>query len=85
MVVALAYVRRMGELIRTARFGGAGRVVVEPWITKGDLAASLSFSTRTVDRWILAGMPKDQAWRQIGGRRRFMRSEVETWLRVTFP
>ncbi len=69
--------RGMGELIRV-RFAGTGRA--EAWVSKTDAAERLSVSTRTVDRWVLDGLPVGVAWRQVGGRRRFLMSEVMLWL-----
>jgi excisionase family DNA binding protein len=67
----------VGELIRL-RFAGTGPS--EVWLSKRQLADGLSVSTRTVDRWIQQGLPVGRAWRQVGGRRRFLRSEVLLWL-----
>lgn len=67
----------MGDLIRV-RFAGTGPA--EQWVSKAQVAARLSVSTRTVDRWVLAGLPMGRAWRQVGGRRRFLVSEVLVWL-----
>lgn len=74
------WVLGVGELIQTDRFAGnAGQLRQEPWVTKGDLAACLSVSVRTVDRWVCEGLPA-AAWRYVGGRKRFRYSEVLLWL-----
>lgn len=70
----------MGDLVMTKRFGGAP-VVQERWRSKQQLAEVLSVSTRTVDRWVLQGLPAG-AWRYVGGRRRFLLSAVLAWLDV---
>jgi excisionase family DNA binding protein len=51
-----------------------------PLLTKGDLAALMGVSTRTVERWSAEGLPT----RSIGENRRFHPSEVADWLRDRF-
>lgn len=68
----------MGDLIYGA-FGG-GRTPVERWVSKQEVADGLTVSTRTVDRWVLAGLPEGRAWRQVGGRRRYLLTAVFDWL-----
>lgn len=68
----------MGDLVMTRRFAGAP-VVQEYWRSKQQLAEVLAVSTRTVDRWVLQGLPTG-AWMYVGGRRRFLLSAVLVWL-----
>ena len=51
-----------------------------PLLTKRDLAAALGVSTRTVERWVHAGLPT----RSIGESTRFNRFEVEAWVSRRF-
>lgn len=48
----------------------------EPWLAKRALADALGFSVRWVEYRVKEGMPH----RVIGGRLRFQRSVVESWL-----
>ena len=48
----------------------------EPWLTKRQLAAHLSYSTRWVEIRMREGLPS----KLIGGQRRFHLSEVEAWI-----
>ena len=48
----------------------------EPWLTKRQLAAYLSYSTRWVEIRMREGLPS----KLIGGQRRFHLSEVEAWI-----
>lgn len=48
----------------------------EPWLSKGNLARALGFSTRWVEYRVAEGMP----CARMGGRLRFRRSQVEEWL-----
>jgi len=48
----------------------------EPWLTKRQLAAHLSFSTRLVELRMRDGLPS----KLIGGQRIFHLSEVEAWI-----
>jgi hypothetical protein len=47
----------------------------EPWLTKRELAAALRVSPRTIER---LGPPA----MQVGGQKRYLRSEVERYLRT---
>jgi excisionase family DNA binding protein len=47
----------------------------EPWLTKRELATQLRISVRTVERLKLPAM-------RIGGQNRYLRSEVERYLRT---
>jgi len=49
--------------------------VSEPWLTKRELATQLRISVRTVERLKLPAM-------QVGGQNRYLRSEVEHYLRT---
>ncbi len=49
----------------------------ELWLSKHDLGRALGFSTRSVDRWVAAGLPCER----FGSRLRFQRSVVQAWLR----
>jgi hypothetical protein len=57
----------------------AERYKIPLW-TKGDLAALMGVSTRTVERWVAEGLPT----RSIGENRRFHPSEAADWLRERF-
>lgn len=48
----------------------------EPWVTKQQLANHLAYSTRWVEKQIVAGMP----YAHVGSRKRFRISECERWL-----
>lgn len=50
----------------------------EPWLSSAELAQHFRVSTRTVGRWVDAGMPC--AVPPGGGRRRFRVSECEAWM-----
>jgi excisionase family DNA binding protein len=58
------------ELARQVRAG------TEPWLTKQQIAEHVGFSVRWVELRVAEGMP----CRRMGGRLRFQRSSVETWL-----
>lgn len=49
----------------------------EPWLTKKQLAAHFSYSTRWIELRMREGMPSTL----IGKRRRFHLSEVEAWIK----
>jgi hypothetical protein len=48
----------------------------ESWLSKRDIAAHLGFSVRWVEYRVGEGMPH----KVLGGRLRFQRSTVESWL-----
>lgn len=50
----------------------------EPRLTKRQVAAHYKVSERTIERWMLAGMPYDRP--PVGRVVRFRLSEVEAWL-----
>lgn len=50
--------------------------ILEPWISKADLAAHLRLSVRSVDRMVADGLPHAV----VLGRVRVHASEVEAWL-----
>ena len=52
------------------------RTGAEPWLSKAEVAAHYGFTPRTVERWVFDGCPS----RLLGGRRRFLLSEVDDWL-----
>lgn len=54
----------------------AGATAPEPWLSKRQLATHLGFSVRWVEYRVRDGMPH----KMLGGRLRFQRSSVESWL-----
>lgn len=50
--------------------------VIEPWLTKADLAEHLGCSVRWIESRIADGLP----CATIAGRRKFKASEAEEWL-----
>lgn len=50
----------------------------EPWITKAELARHLSLSTRTIERWVVHGLPHSEPF--TGSHPRFRRSDCEVWI-----
>lgn len=50
-------------------------MTTEPWLTKAEIAADLKVSVRTVERCRLPAM-------RVGGQNRYLRSEVERFLRA---
>lgn len=54
-----------------------GRDSAEAWLSKRDLARTLGFSARWVERRVAEGMPCER----FGARLRFQRGPCEAWLR----
>jgi excisionase family DNA binding protein len=53
---------------------------LEPWRSKAWIAVHFEVSTRTVERWVARGGPRETL--HDGGLVRFRLSEVEGWLRA---
>lgn len=68
----------MGDLVDLAAVR-AGRVGVrEPRLRKGEVAAALGVSERTVENWMRRGLPFEKPL--PNGSVRFVWSEVELWM-----
>lgn len=68
----------MIDEVARARRARQARDGLEPWMTKQQIAEHLGFSTRWVEIRMREGLPSST----MGGRRRYLASEVEAWLRT---
>lgn len=73
------------EVIRLPTGYEPVREDMERPVKRGEIARAFGVSTRTVDRWVVRGMPQDTpmaygCWVQVGAHRRFYPSRVRAWL-----
>lgn len=69
----------MSDLAEVVPLFGRGAVVREPLLTKGEAAAFLRCSERSVERWMRErGLPFSKPFAR--GAVRFRRSELEAWV-----